>query len=96
MIAASKASGRYPIMKRNRQGFMERHREGEAATRARNLAEAQQTLEGPGSERRLARVQAGFRDQGRALDHRPLKTIHLVLMAAVVFVLVLTVGLCWH
>jgi hypothetical protein len=73
------------------QGFGSRWRKGSARNRARNVAELQDQLEGPGSERRLAQIQRRF----RVLDKQARRkaAVGLAMLGMGVFLAVVAIGL---
>lgn len=76
------------------EGFQERYRKAEARLRARNVVDLEEgRLEGPGSARRLKRIQARFRRLHARLSTRPPSRLELVRLSALTFVLILVIGL---
>jgi hypothetical protein len=77
------------------EGFQERAEAGEARAQARNLSEMDEhALEGPGSDARLERLRARFRESRRKSEARGdrMPTSQLVLIGIFVFLLVLMFG----
>jgi hypothetical protein len=70
------------------EGFEERHRNGEDRVEARNRAEMDRPLEGPGSDERLRALQAKFRS--RDADRMP--TFQLILIGVFIFLVILLFG----
>ena len=74
-------------MAKDRQGFRERWRDGEARVRARNVADLHQ-LEGPGAGKRLERIRRAFRlSSGKSLTGR-----ELALLSIATFLFVVVAG----
>lgn len=71
-------------------GLRQRLREGQARAQAANLAEMGRPLEGPGAERRLARLQRRFRQVSLAARRGDRRVVTL---AVLVFVTVVALGL---
>jgi hypothetical protein len=74
----------------SQEGFDDRRKEGEERAQARNLAEIDHTLEGPGSEERLRALQARFRAAREAEARMP--GYQLVLIGIFVFLVILIFG----
>ena len=71
-------------------GWRRRSQEGQARAQSANLAEMGRPLEGPGAEKRLARLQHRFRQVSLAARRGDRRT---VIFAVVVFVVVVALGL---
>lgn len=73
-----------------RHGWRKRWAEGQAQSRAANVAELDRKLEGPRAEQRLRRIQARF--QQALAANRP-SPLGLGVTCVLVFLTVLTLGL---